>query len=85
MRTRKKPPKDYWPSVRYGPRDNEFKICYSEEDVPYGWTRKNVPFVTHDRPAEHYDREELIRQLEALGVKINPIWSSAHMKKVLEG
>lgn len=84
MRTRKKPPKEYWPSWRYGPR-GESGVFDCAEDVPYGWTRKGQVFVTHDRPVEHHDREELIKQLEALGVKINPIWSSAHMKKVLEG
>lgn len=74
-----------WPGWRYGP-DGEGAIFQCEADVPPGWTRRpgDQPEPFLPRAVTAYNREELILQLEAKGIEINPTWGVAHMKKVLD-
>jgi hypothetical protein len=72
-----------WPDLRYGP-NGECKLFFAPHEVPYGWTqRPDVPFVPPEQLG--LDKEKLIAELEAKGIKVDPTWGKAHLKKVLDG
>lgn len=73
---------DFWPSWRYSP-DGEGRIFDKPQDVPNGWTRRVGQTLKEVEPTV-LSKTELIDQLTALGVEINPIWGTAHLKKVLD-
>lgn len=81
MARRTREPVNSWPSWRYGPY-GEAQIFNTESEVPHGWTKK--PGEIYVPPENHsLDRDDLVRQLNELGITINPIWGKAHMKKVI--
>lgn len=72
-----------FPAWRYGP-NGEAEIFNAETEVPFGWTKQpGQVFVPREGTARH-DRADLIKQLEEAGITVNPTWSAAHMKKVLD-
>lgn len=73
---------DFWPSWRYSP-DGEGRVFNSAAEVPFGWTKRVGQQLEEVAPPE-LNKTELIEQLTALGVEINPIWGTAHLKKVLD-
>lgn len=83
MRRSREKPDTSWPSWRYGPY-GESAIFQRESDVPFGWTKK-VGEVYVPPANFSLDKEDLIRQLLDKGIKLNPTWGSAHMKRILDG
>ena len=79
-----KVPREYWPSVRYGP-DDQWIVCYGQEDVPEGWGRRPGEFakLVHASPPA-LNRDHLIEQLQALGVLHSAKWSTAYMKELVD-
>jgi hypothetical protein len=73
-----------WPSWRYSP-SGEGKIFQSEAEVPIGWTKKPGEVYVPTAGPLRLNKDELISQLKAKGIDINPIWGSAQLKKVLDG
>lgn len=71
-----------WPSWRYGP-NGESAVFKQEADVPFGWTRKPGDIYVPNTSLS-VDRDDVVGQLEALNVKIDPTWGKAHLKKVLD-
>lgn len=82
MRINRQLPKE-WPGWWYGP-NGEGKIFEAAHEVPLGWV--NHLGHTLFKPVEPIvlDKDDLIRELTAKGIEINPIWGNAHMKKVLD-
>lgn len=72
-----------WPAWRFGP-NGESQIFNGPEEVPYGWVSSPGQVFEPVPESPKLDKEDLTRQLEAKGIKINPIWGLAHMKKVLD-
>lgn len=57
----------------------------AESFVPYGWTKKpGEPFIPPPSPIIH-DKADLLSQLVAKGIEVNPTWGTAQLKKVLDG
>lgn len=72
-----------WPDLRYNLATGECKLFFKPEDVPRGWvTHKATRFTTTEPTL--FNREDLIKQLIAKGVSIDPKWGTAHLKKVLD-
>lgn len=81
-----KKPVDYWPSWRYGP-NGESAIFANPDCVPLNWTRKpGIPEIepVHYREPTRLSREDLIAELEVKGIKLDPLWSTAHIKELLD-
>ena len=75
-----------WPAWRFGPK-GESAIFQCAADVPDDW--KTAYDIEEDRdvprhPCEEHDPDELRSKLLELGVEVNPIWGTAHLKKVLD-
>lgn len=83
MRRTRIKPDNSWPSWMYNV-EGEGRIFEKESDVPEGWTRKIGEIYEKARPVIH-DHEYLVTQLTAAGIEINPIWGSAHLKRILDG
>jgi len=73
-----------WPDVRYDPVTGKGELFYEAKDVPYGWVHK-PPLKITPRVGVELDKEDLLTRLQDLGVEINPTWSNAHMKRILDG
>lgn len=70
-----------WPAWFYAP-DGDAAIYQTQQDVPEGWHRKK--FIPYGAPAAlSIDKDDTIRQLQLLGVEINPCWGAAQLQKVL--
>lgn len=71
-----------WPAWRFGP-NGESQIFNYAAEVPDGWTTQpGIPYVPVGRLV--LDKDELIDQLERLNITVDPRWSAAHMKKVID-
>ena len=80
---RGKPKRDDWPKQFHGPA-GESAWFNEAMYVPLGWTpypqiRPAIP----EEPVKQLDREELMEQLKAKGIKINPQWCNAVMEQIL--
>lgn len=87
MRRSRERPDLSWPSWRYGP-EGESAVFRCEEDVPIGWTKKpgDTPVEVYSPPPTvPLDRDYLVTHLLENGVEINPTWSNAHMKRIIDG
>lgn len=81
---RKKREPIMWPHWYYGP-DGESGVFNSAEEVPAGWAPTPGGKPYEQPKSTTLDREDLVRQLEAVGVVINPVWGNAHLKRILDG
>lgn len=73
-----------WPSWYYGP-DGEAEIFNNASEVPPGWTTDPYRKPGEPpKPGEKLDGDALKKALKKKGMKIDPRWSDAHMKKLLE-
>lgn len=72
-----------WPSWRYGPY-GEAQIFNSPDEVPYGWTKKPGEVFVPPPAVVTLDREQLAKDLTDKGIEVNPTWSAAYMKELLE-
>lgn len=88
MARRNKPDKGpVFPAWFYGPNEGECDVFNSPEDVPEGWGRKpGVPeTIIVVQTTEILNRDELVAELKARGIDINPIWGDAHLKRIVDG
>lgn len=76
--------RDIWPSWRYGP-DGQEGIFNKPEDVPFGWVKKKLKQFEGAPEVEKLNKDQLIKDLKAKGIAIDPRWGIAHLKKVLDG
>lgn len=81
MRGARRLPVD-WPAWYYGP-NGEAQIFNGPDEVPYGWVGRPGQKFEPVTPVIH-DRDDLVNQLEAKGIAVDPRWGVAHMKKVLD-
>jgi hypothetical protein len=81
MRKTRARPSNEWPRWMYDP-SGEGQIFEKESDVPEGWVRTPGEVYVKTGPVL-YDHADLVRQAEAKGIEINPIWGSAHLKRML--
>lgn len=72
-----------WPDLRYSPTGEE-KLFYNADDVPADWTTK-PPKGIAVRPTEILDRDELVAELTARNITIDPTWGNGHMKRIIDG
>ena len=86
MRIKRTPIDRSWPAWFYGP-DDQAAVFPSQDLVPEGWTRRkgDVEPEYIARPTVILDRGELVEQLVAMNVDINPTWGNAHMKRIIDG
>lgn len=83
MARRDRPPSPDWPHWFYGP-NGESAIFNSATEVPYGWVKK--PGLAFEPPpaTEILNKDELVAKLIERGIKIDPTWGNAHMKRMLD-
>jgi hypothetical protein len=78
----RRPAGPLWPAWFFSP-SGDSAIFEKAADVPAGWVdRQHEVHVTPEPLA--VDVEDTIKQLNDLGVWIDPTWGAAHLKKVLD-
>lgn len=83
MRKRTVKVSNEWPRWMYDPM-GEGQIFEKESDVPEGWVRTPGEIYVKFEPVM-YDYDDLVRQLEAKEIEVNPIWGNAHLKRIIDG
>lgn len=72
-----------WPCWYFGP-DGDKKLCNGINDVPSGWQKKPQQTYEPPEPKVFLEFDDLIEQLNARGVQIDPRWGRAKLQEVLD-